>query len=694
MEYLISVTIIAAAFISFADASCPARTTLIGTSKSATSMSTAGFTSQSLSTPVGYKVHHRVVNDEILELILEISDTTNNWMGFGFAEQGSGHMKGADMVTVKASDTGVEVDDRYAGYVAYSSSGVNYNGLSAIKDEYNDWKLINATYNFDGTTHTSFVYISRPISTGDNQDREVGLGPRRIIWAYGSGSVSYHGANRGSGTIEFRAIPPGDTSPDSVDDVITPSNYDYSVDLVIDSFQLSSSTTQYVCQSFELPSNARYSVKAIQPINHVTTTAHAHHGLLHICVNNAYYSDHLSTANGPKLCGGNGASPGLGHTTSECGGIMYSWAVGMNDLILTGDLGIPIGNGATDVKYVILEVHYDNPGGLTNIVDNFGMRLYYDDGAPTVEVGAMAIGDPMVSANNRNFESNNGVIKPFTVGPIDAGVDKVRRQGTCPGTCTSEFASDITVFASFLHMHYFGHKIVLEHYDSSKQLIATRGRVDFWDNGYQHLLQGSNHSFTVARGESLHTQCYYDASTVSSNIPFGGGTDDEMCMIFVMYYPRQFRGQDSNGKDIELSTCGISTNLGNSDLAQTCGAWGMSGASPFVGNHVNDQINATDVYSTSAMSSISTHTCYPNGYPSYSTPSSSTDEFLSLEGIIGVSVGGFVAIVIVIVGYYLRSIGYFSKGTINVVKQIEEEDVIGKEELPSNLELQELESEI
>ena len=94
MEYLISVTIIAAAFISFADASCPARTTLIGTSKSATSMSTAGFTSQSLSTPVGYKVHHRVVNDEILELILEISDTTNNWMGFGFAEQGSGHMKG------------------------------------------------------------------------------------------------------------------------------------------------------------------------------------------------------------------------------------------------------------------------------------------------------------------------------------------------------------------------------------------------------------------------------------------------------------------------------------------------------------------------------------------------------------------------------------------------------------------------
>ena len=116
----------------------------------------------------------------------------------------------------------------------------------------------------------------------------------------------------------------------------------------------------------------------------------------------------------------------------------------------------------------------------------------------------------------------------------------------------------------------------------------------------------------------------------------------------------------------------------------------MSGASPFVGNYVNDQINATDVYSTSAMSSTSTHTCYPNGYPS-----SSTDEFLSIEGIIGVSVGGFVAVVILIVGYYLHSIGYFSKATIHA-KQIEGEDVIGKseEELSSNLELQELESEI
>lgn len=683
--------IFVAVFTAVVDAACPGTTSLSGATKSTASMSTAGFTSQELSSSPAYKVHHRVVNDEILELILEMSDTTNNWMGFGFAEQSSGHMKGSDMVTVKVGDTGVTVDDRYAGYTAttYSSGTGSYVGLAAIKDDYNDWKLIDATYDYDGTTHTSFVYISRPIATGDNQDRDVGLGPRRIIWAYGSGSVGYHGANRGSGTIEFRPIPVGSSSPDSVADVVTLSNYDHSVDLLIDSFQLTSSTTQYVCQSFELPSTGRFSVKAIHPLNHVTNTAHAHHGLLHICVNNAYYTDHLKTQNGPKVCDGTGASPGLGHQSSECGGIMYSWAVGMNDFVLNGDLGIPIGNGATDIQYVILEVHYDNPGGLTTIVDNFGMRLYYDDGAPTTEVGVMTIGDPIVSVNNHGFESNSAVTKPFTVGPIVAGESKSRRQGTCPGTCSSEFASDVTVFASFLHMHYYGHKIVLEHYDSTKQLIGTRGRIDFWDNGYQHMIQGSDANFTFKKGESLHTQCYYDSSTSSSNINFGGSTADEMCMIFIMYYPRQFRGQDSNGKDIELSICGLSKNANGNDLAQTCGSHSMNGASEFVGDHTTDQIDAVDVYASSVMSSTSSHTCYPNGYPTYSK-SSSNDEVLSTIGIIGVAVGGTVAVAIAAVGYHLYSIGYFSHVALVPQKIVGDEIV----EVASGLEEGEKEEEL
>lgn len=351
---------------------------------------------------------------------------------------------------------------------------------------------------------------------------------------------------------------------------------------------------------------------------------------------------------------------------------MYSWAVGMNDLVLTDDLGIPIGNGATDIKYVILEVHYDNPGGLTNIVDNFGMKLYYNDGAPTTEVGTMAVGDPLVSANNRNFESDNTVVKPFTVGPIDAGASNIRRQGTCPGTCSLEFTSDVTVFASFLHMHYYGHKIVLEHYDNSKQLIGTRGRIDFWDNGYQHLIQGSNAAFTFAKGDSLHTQCYYDASNAGSSVTFGAGTSNEMCMAFVMYYPRQFRGQDDNGKDIELSVCGLSSNTAGNDLAQTCGAWSMNGASPFVGDHTTDQIDAADVYANSAMASTSSHTCYPNGYPSYSASSSpSAGEVLSLYGIIGVAAGGAVAVLIVTAIYYY-STGYYSRVTGVPQKDVED----------------------
>ena len=60
------------------------------------------------------------------------------------------------------------------------------------------------------------VNISRPLDTGDNQDREVGLGPRNIVWAYGhTNSVGYHGANRGVTKINFRDISHGQKSSDS-----------------------------------------------------------------------------------------------------------------------------------------------------------------------------------------------------------------------------------------------------------------------------------------------------------------------------------------------------------------------------------------------------------------------------------------------------------------------------------------------
>lgn len=608
-------------------------------SVSASSMSTDGFTEVELDSDVGFKVHHKVVGN-YLQLILEIADTTNRWMGFGFAEQESGHMKGSDMVTVSVDEDGATVDDRYATFTSstYDSGSVTYVGLTAEKDTYNDWTILDAHYSLDGSTHTSQVHISRRLETGDNQDRDIGLGSRRVVWAYGSSTtVAYHGSNRGSTTMNFRPIPDGETSPDSVDNAIVEADYDGYYDYEMDDYALSGGTTEYVCQSFSLPVDARRSVRAIQVINQNTDTNVAHHGLLHICTDNAYFDAHAS----PTPCSGDHSSPGFGHQTSECAGLMYSWAVGMNDFVLPDDVGFPIGSGDTDIKFVILELHYDNPTGDNTITDNFGLRLFYNDGPPTLEMGVMVIGDVAVQSNNAGIvDSLSADDLPFALGPIPASTAKTLRQGTCPGTCTSEFEdAEVTVLSSFLHMHYYGHKVILEHYDEDNNFIATRGRIDFWDNGYQHQLEGSDHSFTWKAGEALHAQCYYDSSTSSSEVVFGGTTAEEMCMIFINYYPRQFRGVNSDGDKLELSACGLSANAYLDDLAQTCGGTSMDSSvtSPYVGDYTTDQIDGEDVYEDpeGKMESESTHTCYP---------SASSDTGLSTAAIIGIAVGGGVGV--------------------------------------------------
>lgn len=52
---------------------------------------------------------------------------------------------------------------------------------------------------------------------------------------------------------------------------------------------------------------------------------------------------------------------------------MYAWAVGSNALYLPEEAGFRIGiNG---IRYIILEVHYDNPLGTQGIVDSSGVEI-------------------------------------------------------------------------------------------------------------------------------------------------------------------------------------------------------------------------------------------------------------------------------------------------------------------------------
>ena len=144
------------------------------------------------------------------------------YLGFGFPEQGSGAMPGADMVTVTFGSGGVaKAVDRYVPWQAfpYAPYGGSYrvtNTLSIVaspsvfpnrdcdNNGTDDWVVVSALQ----TNACKQVVLKRKLVTSDPNDRPVPVGQARFLWAYGlNNSVSYHGGARGVGSATFLPDP-------------------------------------------------------------------------------------------------------------------------------------------------------------------------------------------------------------------------------------------------------------------------------------------------------------------------------------------------------------------------------------------------------------------------------------------------------------------------------------------------------
>ena len=60
-------------------------------------------------------------------------------------------------------------------------------------------------------------------------------------------------------------------------------------------------------------------------------------------------------------------------------------------------------------------------------------------------------------------------------------------------------------------------------------------RIEYYDYGFQEFVPLN---FTLMPGDRLQTHCAYDSRSRSAPTPFGSPSNQEMCMDFVMYYPR------------------------------------------------------------------------------------------------------------------------------------------------------------
>ncbi|XP_075604224.1 DBH-like monooxygenase protein 1 isoform X2 [Balearica regulorum gibbericeps] len=186
-------------------------------------------------------------------------------------------------------------------------------------------------------------------------------------------------------------------------------------------------------------------------------------------------------------------------------------------------VGLSIGTAA-DPQFVLMEVHYDNPSYTEGLIDNSGLRLIYTPVIRKYDAGVIEAGLWVSLFHN-----------------IPPGMPEFVSEGHCTLECLEEALgaerpSGIHVFAVLLHAHLAGRAIRMRHFHNGEEqkLLAYDDEFDFNFQEFQYLKEER----TILPGDNLITECHY--STVDRiRMTWGGlSTRNEMCLSYLLYYPR------------------------------------------------------------------------------------------------------------------------------------------------------------
>lgn len=173
--------------------------------------------------------------------------------------------------------------------------------------------------------------------------------------------------------------------------------------------------------------------------------------------------------------------------------------------------------GENGFKAFRLETHYNNPWLDSGVIDSSGVRIHYTSKKREHDLGMMMVGDPFVQ------------LRDTPVGPA-------RHVFDCPSSCSkTTLTQSVTVLRESLHMHQKGLTMSNDHMRDGQ--LIRRADVSYYDFSQQGAYSVQQPPFEIQPGDSFKTTCeYLDSDTV-----FGASSQQEMCMVFMAYYPRQSR---------------------------------------------------------------------------------------------------------------------------------------------------------
>lgn len=437
-----------------------------------------------------YDRHHQVdtgydfywkIQDDTIRAALRAD--TNAWVGFGLGEAGSGGMAGADMVVCSAGADGVVVvTDRHATALS-----------EPYDDKIQDWTISSGS----ASEGVIICEISRKLHTADKYgDRNIsdnGI-PVPLVFAHSTlaqapGTFGFHSTNKWTYLTDlFRST----SIPSQIE---SKSDYGNFTDFHVNRNIPNSQVTTYIEQCFS--SGELFTEKASAFGFEVLMTSAVKPYVHHI----------VMTA----------------FTGSACDGVrenIFTWVPGMPALLMPDDVGFSFGiqvPGGEGYRAFHLQYHYENPDLLSGILDESGVRIYSTViGGPLrgIEAGTIGIGDNLVYLNGES---------------IPVGVSQ--HEFVCNSTSTSQMPHDITVLFHLLHMHETG---IMQETNVTRggELIANK-RVEYYIWDRQANIAGQ---YVIKPGDDVTTRCSYSNRNASRT--FGQASAEEMCIDFLVYYPR------------------------------------------------------------------------------------------------------------------------------------------------------------
>ncbi|XP_069057999.1 putative DBH-like monooxygenase protein 2 [Pleurodeles waltl] len=422
------------------------------------------------------------------EITFELQARTTGWVGFGLSP--SGGMAGADIVIGGVSPSSTQTYFK------------DYHGVGEaipVQDATQNYNLLSLSENGTSTT----MKFSRKFRTCDAFDVDITANTQRIIAAYGtSDTISYHGpSQRFLASVQLLSETP---VPSPLPD---PS---FSYDIKMTNFSVPPAATTYGCAFLPLPQmTKKHHIYQFEPTVQSGNEALVHHILVYSCPN-------FTNVNiAPGSCFAN-------RQFYACTELFTAWAIGGKAFTLPSNAGIPLSTGVGPT-YVRLEVHYNNVKMLTGLVDSSGIRILYTPVVREYDVGILMTG-----------------VSPAGYSVIPPKAESFNIYSICKTDVFSQVAGeavpDMQVFASILHTHLTGTAVQVAQYRNGTQLgFVSR------DMSYDFSLQETRYLPEIKAikvGDELQTVCTYNTSGRTTVTMGGVATTDEMCLGFLLYYPR------------------------------------------------------------------------------------------------------------------------------------------------------------